>query len=41
MLDFGFNDIGDEGISMISKELQHNNSLTELSLGECGLSAKG
>ena len=40
VLDVGVNDIGDDGISMISEELQHNNSLTELSVWECGLSVK-
>ena len=41
MLDVGGNKIGDNGISMISEELQHNKSLTKLSVGGCGLSAKG
>ena len=35
------NETGDDGISMISEELQHNNSLTGLSVANCGLSAKG
>ena len=34
------NKIGDVGILMISEELQHN-SLTVLSLENCGLSVKG
>ena len=41
MLDVGGNKIGDDGISMISEELQHNKSLTELSIAGCGLSVKG
>ena len=41
VLKFGLNEIGDDGISMILKVLQHNNSLTELSLWWCGLSVKG
>ena len=40
-LDIDNNDIGDNGIAAISKALQHNKSLTTLSVGECGLSAKG
>ena len=41
VLKFGYDKIGDDGISMISGELQHNNSLTELKVGYCGLSVKG
>ena len=41
VLRVGGNKIGDDGISMISEELQHNNSLTELSVANCGISAKG
>ena len=41
VLDFGSNKIGDDGISMILEELQHVNSLTELSVLGCGLSVKG
>ena len=37
----GGNKIGDDGISLISEELQHNNSLTELSVAQCGLTVKG
>ena len=36
-----YNDIGDEGITIISEALQHNKSLTELRVGGCGLSVKG
>ena len=41
VLNVGGNEIGDDGISMISEELQHNNSLTELNVINCGFSAKG
>ena len=40
-LDIGNNDIGDDGIAEISEALQHNKSLTTLSVQWCGLSAKG
>ena len=40
-LDMSFNDIGDEGVAVISEALQHNKSLTTLSLLDCGLSVKG
>ena len=35
------NDIGDEGMAVISEALQHNKSLTTLRVGVCGLSVKG
>ena len=35
------NDIGDDGIALISEALQHSKSLTILYVGECGLSVKG
>ena len=37
------NDIGDEGMEVISQALQHNTQLmiTELLVVQCGLSAKG
>ena len=35
------NDIGDEGMAIISEALQHNKSLTTLLVGWCGLSVKG
>ena len=41
VLDVGWNEIDDNGISMISEELQHNNSLTKLSVNKCRLSEKG
>ena len=36
-----YNDIGDEGMAIISEALQHNKSLTELGVVQCGLSVKG
>ena len=41
VLDVGGNNTSDGGISMISEELEHNNSLTELRVVRCGLSVKG
>ena len=35
------NDIGDEGMAVISEALQHNKSLTTLRVDTCGLSLKG
>ena len=35
------NDIGDDGMAVISEALQHNKSLTTLRVGQCGLSVKG
>ena len=35
------NDIGDEGIAIISKGLQHNRSLTTLKVVNCQLSVSG
>ena len=40
-LDVSGNDIGDDGMSLISSELQYNDILTELRVKACGLSAKG
>ena len=40
-LDMNFNDIGDDGMAVISEALQHNKSLTTLGVGQCGLSVKG
>ena len=37
----GANNIGDDGIAVISKALQHNKSFTKLWVHRCGLSAKG
>ena len=41
MLDVNRNDIGDDGMRVISEALQHNESLTTLRVGGCGLSVKG
>ena len=40
-LDISSNDIGDEGMAVISEALQHNKSLTKLEVALCGLSMKG
>ena len=39
--DMSGNDIGDEGMAIISEALQHNKSLTTLEAAHCGLSVKG
>ena len=41
VLDVSRNDIGDEGMAVISEALQHNKSLTALIVVQCGLSVKG
>ena len=41
VLNVSENDIGDEGMAIISEALQHNKSLTMLGLILCGLSVKG
>ena len=41
VLDVSHNDIGDEGMAIISETLQHNKSLTILDVAVCGLSVKG
>ena len=41
ILDVSENDIGDEGMGIISEALQHNRSLTTLRVEQCGLSVKG
>ena len=40
-LNIGYNYIRDDGIAVISEALQHNKSITILSVEECGLSAQG
>ena len=40
-LDMNDNDIGDEGIAIISEALRDNKSLTKLKVDECGISVKG
>ena len=37
----GRNNIGDDGIAVISEALQHNKSFTTLRIEQCGLSPKG
>ena len=37
----GLNNIGDDGILMISENFLHNNSLINLDVGRSGLSVKG
>ena len=41
VLDVSNNDISDDGMAVISEKLQHNKSLTTLSVAGCGLSVKG
>ena len=41
VLDVGNNNIGDDGMAVISEALQHNKSLTTLEVVKCGLSVKG
>ena len=40
-LNIGENNIGDDGIAVVSEALQHNKSVTILYIYQCGLSAKG
>ena len=40
-LSMSSNDIGDDGMAVISEALQHNKSLTRLWVDQCGLSVKG
>ena len=40
-LHMSYNDIGDDGMAVISEALQHNKSFTTLRVQQCGLSAKG
>ena len=39
--DMSSNDIGDDGMAVITEALQHNKSLTRLRVNRCGLSVKG
>ena len=41
VFNIGKNDIYDDGMEMIFKTLQNNESLTKLCIEQCGLSAKG
>ena len=40
-LDVGYNDIGDNGISVITEWLLSNKTLTKLDISDCELSVKG
>ena len=40
-LDVGYNDIGDNGISVITELLLSNKTLTKLDISYCELSVKG
>ena len=40
-LDIRGNEIGDDGMAVISEALQHNKSFTTLRVAGCGLSVKG
>ena len=40
-LDIGGNKIGDDGVRLVTEELQHNDTLTELLLWDCEISVKG
>ena len=40
-LNVNFNDIGDKGISEITKGLQSNTTLVQLNVAECDVTAKG
>ena len=41
VLNVSFNDIGDDGMGVISEALQHSKSLTTLNVQHCGLLVKG
>lgn len=41
VLNIGGNHIGDDGMSLVLKELQLNNTMTELRIAGCGLSLQG
>ena len=41
VLYLGYNDIGDDGMAVISEALQHSKSLTILRVEQCGLSVTG
>ena len=41
VLDVSYNDIGDDGMAVISEALQNSKSLTELNVYRCGLSVQG
>ena len=41
VLDVNYNDIGDDGMAVLSEALQNNKSLIRLYVSGCGLSVKG
>ena len=41
VLDVNANDIGDDGMAVLSEALENNRSLIKLNLQWCGLSVKG
>ena len=41
VLDVSHNDIGDDGMAVISEALQNSKSLTKLNVEKCGLSVQG
>ena len=41
VLDVSCNDIGDDGMTVISEALQNSKSLTQLYVRQCGLSVQG
>ena len=41
MLDVSWNDIGDDGIALVSGALKNNKLIIELGVGQCGFSVKG
>ena len=41
VLEVSHNDIGDDGMAVISEALQHNKTLISLGVVKCGLSVKG
>ena len=40
-LNMSYNDIGDDGMAVISEALQHSKSFTTLEVEDCGLSVGG
>ena len=40
-LNINYNDIGDDGISVVAEVFQHSNMISKLEVKECGLMTKG
>ena len=40
-LNIGYNNIGDDGVRLITEGLQYNNTLIKLDTSYCGISVKG